>query len=116
ILPPMVWLASHGLTRRKALAWVGPIVAAGLLVPSVRFGPRYAMLAHHVRAGRPHRWADLALDQDSRAAADLVNRRKHPGDTLFVWGYRPGVFVYTRMPAASRFWDSQALTGVPADR
>jgi 4-amino-4-deoxy-L-arabinose transferase-like glycosyltransferase len=116
ILPPMVLLASHGLTRRKALPWVAPIVAAALLVPAVRFGPRYATLAHDLLAGRPHRWADIALDQDSRAAADLVNRRKHPGDTLFVWGYRPGIFVYTRMPAASRFWDSQALTGVPADR
>jgi hypothetical protein len=26
------------------------------------------------------------------------------------------VFVYTRLPAASRVWDSQPLTGVPADR
>jgi hypothetical protein len=66
--------------------------------------------------GREHRWADLALDQDSQAAAAVVNRAKRPGDTLFVWGYRPGIFVYTRLPAASRFWDSQPLTGVPADR
>jgi 4-amino-4-deoxy-L-arabinose transferase-like glycosyltransferase len=113
ILPPMVLLASHALARRKALAWVAAVL---LLVPAVRFGPRYATLAHDLLTGRPHRWADIALDQDSRAVADLVNGRKHPGDTLFVWGYRPGIFVYTRMPVASRFWDSQPLTGVPADR
>ena len=113
ILPVMVLLASKGLARRRALALGAAVV---LLVPLVRFGPRYAMLAHDLLAGRPHQWADLALDRDSRAAADLVNQRKQPGDTLFVWGYRPGIFVYTRMPVASRFWDSQPLTGVPADR
>lgn len=113
ILPPMVLLASNALARRKALAWVA---AAALLVPAVRFGPRYETLAHDLLTGRQHQWADIALDRDSRAAADWVNRRRQPGDTLFVWGYRPGIFVYTRMPVASRFWDSQALTGVPADR
>jgi hypothetical protein len=113
ILPPMVLLASNALARRKTLAWVAAIA---LLVPAIRFGPRYVTLAHDLLIGRPHQWADLALDDDSRAAAEIVNGRKHPGDTLFVWGYRPGIFVYTRMPVASRFWDSQPLTGVPADR
>ena len=35
---------------------------------------------------------------------------------MFVWGYRPEIFVYTRMPAAIRFLESQPLTGVYADR
>ncbi len=39
-----------------------------------------------------------------------------PGDTLFVWGYRPDIYVYTRMVSDGRFWDSQPLTGVAADR
>lgn len=38
------------------------------------------------------------------------------GDTIFIWGYRPNVVVYTRLPVASRMWESQPLTGVPADR
>jgi hypothetical protein len=38
------------------------------------------------------------------------------GGTLFVWGYRPDIVAYTRMPVASLYWDSQPLTGVPADR
>jgi hypothetical protein len=113
ILPPMVLLAARALAGRRALVWVA---AAALLVPAARFGPRYVTLARESLAGQPHQWADVALDRDSRAAADLVNQLKHPGDTLFVWGYRPGIFVYTRLPAASRFWDSQPLTGVPADR
>ncbi len=113
ILPPMVLLASHALARRKTVAW---IAAVALLVPAVRFGPRYVTLAHGLLTGRQHEWVDTALDRDSRAAAEIVNQRKRPGDSLVVWGYRPGIFIYTRMPVASKFWDSQALTGVPADR
>ena len=105
LLPPMVLMACKPRPR-----WATVAMAAALAVPLARFAPRYAMLA----AGTP--WADTALDQDSQAAAALVNQRKHPGDTLFVWGYRPAIFVYTRMPVASRYWDSQPLTGVPADR
>jgi hypothetical protein len=33
-----------------------------------------------------------------------------------VWGYRPEIFSRTRMPAGTRFLDSQPLTGVIADR
>jgi hypothetical protein len=103
----MVLMAARGLVRRKVVAIVA---AVALCVPLIRFGPRYAELA----MGRE--WSDTALDADSRVAAEQVNQRKHDGDTLFVWGYRPGIFVYTRLPVASRFWDSQPLTGVPADR
>lgn len=122
LLPPLVLAASRGLPlllrsfdeRRNRLAWATVILAA--LVPLIRFGPRYALLATDLAAGRAHRWTDVVLDQDSRAAAAVVNERARADDTLFVWGYRPGVFVYTRLPAASMFWDSQPLTGVPADR
>jgi hypothetical protein len=116
LLPPMVLMAARGVaSTRPAKAWA-VVAAVALVVPLVRFGPRYGELALDLLAGREHRWADVALDQDSQAAAAAVNRRKRPGDTLFVWGYRPGIFVYTRLPVASRFWDSQPLTGVPADR
>ncbi|MGD0868575.1 MAG: glycosyltransferase family 39 protein [Bryobacteraceae bacterium] len=109
ILPPLVLVSARAIAQRKAVA---VIAAVALLVPLVRFAPRYFTLAFQPAAP----WTDIALDQDSQAAAALVNARKQPGDTLFVWGYRPGLFVYTRLPAASRYGDSQPLTGVPADR
>jgi hypothetical protein len=56
------------------------------------------------------------MDLDSQQAAAQVRALAHPGDTLFVWGYRPDLYVYTHMSSDSRFWDSQPLTGVPADR
>jgi hypothetical protein len=56
------------------------------------------------------------MDQDSRRAAQLAANWSAPGDTLFVWGFRPELYVYTHLPAAARYLDSQPLTGVPADR
>jgi hypothetical protein len=83
-----------------------------LLIPVVRFGPRYVSLALHGDA----EWTDTAMDRDSREASAIVKKMAHPGDTLFIWGYRPEDWVYTGLPAATRYLDCQALTGVPADR
>ncbi len=103
------------LAAARGLALAGPVRAAALvlmIVPLVRFGPRYATLALYGERG----WSDTAMDRDSRAAARLILARARPGDTLFVWGYRPDLYVYTRLPAASRFLESQPLSGIFADR
>lgn len=113
ILPVLVIAASRGMVllgRKRACALVL------LVIPLVRFGPRYVMLARDLATGRPHAWNDVAMDQDSRAAARLVRQLSRPGDSLFIWGFRPDLWVYTGLPAATRYLDSQALTGVPADR
>ncbi|MGI8744485.1 MAG: hypothetical protein ACR2NN_18305 [Bryobacteraceae bacterium] len=102
LLVPVTLMASRGyvlLGRRRAF------LLLLLLIPLVRFGPRYFLLDNH--------WTDLALNQDSEAASRLLVGK--PG-TLLVWGYRPDVFAYTRMRAGTRFLDSQPLTGVLADR
>jgi hypothetical protein len=105
----MVLLASRGYTLLGRCRF---ILLALLLIPLVRFGPRYVMIANDLAHGRPSNWSDLALNQDSKAASDLIS----PTGTLLVWGYRPDIFAYTRKPAGSRFLDSQPLTGVLADR
>jgi len=107
LLAPMVLLAARGfilLGRKREL------VALLLLIPATRFGPSY------LAALTNPEWRDTAMDRDSQAAAAMIRRMAQPGDTLFVWGYRPEIYVYTRLPAATRFIDSQPLTGVPADR
>jgi len=108
LLPMVVVAAARGfaLLGRKSV-WVALL----LVIPLARFGPRYPWLA----SGRTD-WADIAMDQDSRRAAQLVRFAAHPGDTLFVWGFRPELYIDTGLPAATRFLDSQPLTGVPADR
>ncbi|MFN7998093.1 MAG: glycosyltransferase family 39 protein [Bryobacteraceae bacterium] len=114
LLPVVVLASARGFTmlgRRRALAF-----AALLLIPFLRFGPRYFLLANDLLQRRPHHWVDTAMDQDSRKAAFIAARLSKPGDTLFVWGFRPELYVYTGLPADSRFLDSQPLTGVPADR
>jgi len=109
VLPVLVIAASRGIVLMKR--W-RVLVLALLLIPFIRFGPRYVLLA----SGRSHEWKDIAMDQDSQRAARLVRELARPGDTLFVWGFRPDLFVYTGLPAATRFIDCQPLTGVPADR
>jgi len=108
LLPVVVMMAARGFTllgRKRALA-----ASLLLLVPLARFGPSY------LTALRGGEWRDTAMDRDSRAAAALTRRLAKPGDTLFAWGYRPEIYVYTQLPAATMFLDSQPLTGVPADR
>jgi hypothetical protein len=107
LLPVVVLMAARGfvLMGRCRIC-----VAALLLIPLVRFGPTYVTAA----MGAP--WHDTALDRDGRAAAALIREASQPGDTLFVWGYRPEIYAYAGLPAASVFLDSQPLTGVSADR
>jgi hypothetical protein len=113
-LLPVICIAA---SRGAVLAGSRVILALALLViPLARFGPRYAILAYQTVAGKQHTWRDLAMDADSRAASALLQEKAKPGDTLFVWGYRPDMYAYTRMRAASRFLESQPLTGVLADR
>ncbi len=107
LLPPLCLTAAYGAARLPLRRWA---VLALLLIPLIRFAPRYVTVAE----AKP--WADTALDLDSRHAAALLQPLIHPGDTLFIWGYRPELWVYTRLPDATRFLDSQPLTGVPADR
>ena len=118
LLPPMVVAASRGI----ALAWTrygrraAAVFAMLALIPFIRFAPRYVMLAIDNVRGLPPQWSDVAMDLDSHAAAAKIRSLAQPSDTLFVWGYRPDIYVDTRLVSDSRFWDSQPLTGVPADR
>jgi hypothetical protein len=108
LLPIMVLMAARGLTL---LGRRGEYLALLLLmIPLLRFAPGY------LYAVRNAEWRDTAMDRDSRAAAQIVRLLARPGDTLFVWGYRPELYAYTGLRAGTIYLDSQALTGVPADR
>jgi hypothetical protein len=106
LLPALAIPAARGLTLIRSRAVI-VIAIVTMMVPLVRFGPRYAMLSN---------WNDLALDRDSREASRIALRNAPPGGSLYVWGYRPEDYVYTGLRPATRFLDSQAMTGVPADR
>jgi hypothetical protein len=108
LLPVVVLMAARGFTlmrgRRREL------VALLLLIPLTRFAPSY------YAAATDSTWRDIGMDNASRAAAAFVRERARPGDTLFVWGYRPEIFSYSGLRSATIYLDSQPLTGVPADR
>ena len=108
LLPAMVLMAARGFT---VLGRRGEYLALLLiLAPLLRFAPGYLF------AIRNAEWRDTAMDRDSRTAAQLVRSLARPGDTLFVWGYRPELYTYTGLPAGTIYLDSQMLSGVPADR
>jgi hypothetical protein len=118
VLPALAIFGASGvalaLKARPKLAAV--VLALLLLVPGLRFGTRYVRLALDLAAGRVTEWTDLTLDQDNQAVARIVGLRARRGDTLMVWGYRPGIYAYAGLRAGARPMDSQPLTGVPADR
>jgi 4-amino-4-deoxy-L-arabinose transferase-like glycosyltransferase len=122
LLPPLAIAGARGIcilageTRVPLRRFGAALLAVAALVATIRFGPRYFQLAADDLAGRPHSWRDVAMDRESRQAAALVQTLAKEGDTIFIWGYRPNVVVYARLPVASRMWESQSLTGVPADR
>lgn len=110
LLPPLIIGASGVLPflRRRHVA----LLLALLAIPGIRYAPRYVSLMLHGDGA----WADTALNRQSRATAAAVNRHARSGDTILVWGYRPDILVYTRLPLGAPFLDSQPLTGVLADR
>jgi hypothetical protein len=113
LLPPVATAGARGLMLaplRLRLA-----LLALLLAPVARFGPRYAVLGSDLILHREHEWADLAMNQDSRAVAGILLGHGTI-DSILIWGYRPDIIVYTRAPVEGGYLDSQPLTGVLADR
>ena len=118
VLPALAIFGARGvalaLKARPKLTVLA--LALLLLLPGLRFGTRYGRLALDLAAERVSEWTDLTLDQDNQAVARIVGLRARRGDTLLVWGYRPGIYAYAGMRAGAKPMDSQPLTGVPADR
>jgi hypothetical protein len=110
LLPPMIVAASRGWSLLSGNRIAELALSAMLAVPFIRFGKPYITLA---RGGTT---TDLSMDRDSRAASAKLRALSHPGDTLFVWGFRPDIFIDSQMPAGTRFLESQPISGVLADR
>jgi hypothetical protein len=109
LLPPMILLAARGWAANKWQWKLAPLLIL-LAIPVARFAPRYVTVAR----GEP--WRDLDMDRDSRAAALKLRELAGPGDNLFVWGFRPDIFIDSDLSAATRFLESQPISGVLADR
>ncbi|MCS7025918.1 MAG: glycosyltransferase family 39 protein [Bryobacteraceae bacterium] len=106
LLAPLVVLGAWGVSALPSCART--CILALLFIPLARFGPRHVL----VGMGKP--WNDLLLHDDSRMVAEELKKRSVR--SLLVWGYRPEIYAYSRLPAATKFLDSQPLTGVIADR
>jgi hypothetical protein len=104
--PPALALgAPRGLAASMG-AWTWP---GRRLLPIALFalvlGPMLPRQAYDLAAARA-----LLLNgppaYEDRLLADLLERRRTPGDTLFSWTYRPAVFLSTGMRAPGRVLDA----------
>ncbi len=118
VLPAFVVIASRGLVLAYETWGKRTYLVTGLLlaIPFLRFAPRYGQLAIDLVTHRQPSWSDVQMDLDSQQVAEHLRGLARPHDTLFVWGYRPDIYVFSRLVPDARFDDSQPLTGVPADR
>ncbi len=112
ILPPLAVAAAIGWSTLARQPVFATLLAIALAVPVVRFGHVNLWLA----TGRRFVWRDIAIDADSRRAGAAIARWSGAEDKIFVWGFRPEIYYYARRTGASRFLESQPLTGVLADR
>ncbi|MBI3666248.1 MAG: glycosyltransferase family 39 protein [Acidobacteria bacterium] len=112
ILPPLAVAAGAGWAALPRRLPSTVVLAVALAVPAVRFGRVNLWLALR----RPFPWRDTAMDADSRRVGADVAQLTRPTDRILVWGYRPEIYYYARRAGASRFLESQPLTGVLADR
>lgn len=104
LLPPLCLLAAQGWSKWGRWRWAMVLLLA---IPAVRYAPGY---------WRVERSRDLAMFRDAKSAAGVIEELKRPGDTIFVWGYRPEIDAIVRLPGGTPFLESQPLTGVFADR
>ena len=114
LLPAVALPAARGFALAPP-RWRAGLVAL-LALPFIRFMPASAQLAAETLRDRPHASHDLALFEDARRAALLVQPFQRPSDTALVWGYRPELYALTGLPPGTPFLDSQPLDGVLADR
>jgi 4-amino-4-deoxy-L-arabinose transferase-like glycosyltransferase len=132
LLPALCVASSRGLNlllqsgweplkrRRRALA---AILFAFLAFTIVRFHTRTAVLAFDLIRGRKSfytkDWLHDRLNEEEKTVAREIlsaNDSSEARDrSVFVWGYRPEIYYWSRSIPASRFLSSQPLTGVPAD-
>ena len=73
VLPPLVISAARGISMLVEIRPAGVarrtvqiILAIALVIPGVRFGPRYALLARDNLLGISHQWSDLEREKASR--------------------------------------------------
>ena len=116
--------------RKPVLA----LIAVALVVTVVRYHTLTVQLAADAVKGRrsdsTSQWLHERLNADEKLAADFITQEveagpdkqeSEPGNwmdagTVFVWGYRPEIYFWSRLRPASRYLSSQPLTGVAADR
>lgn len=86
---------------RRALV---PVAVAAVLVETAVGSIRSLVYSRDLAA-------DFAPTFSSQPLADALARRARPGDCLFVWGWRPEIYLDAGLPAATRFASCLEVVG-----
>ncbi len=118
MLPPLVLLAADtldqqiGLVARRGLARHSeiPTTFLTLLILLVLLGTHSWRVSGSYLTGREDRMAYYSRFQagefmadESQAVADYLTARNVPGDSLYIWGFRPEVYYLTQLNPPTRF-------------
>ncbi len=85
---------------RAALA---AALVVGLAYPLVRFGGEIAGLTL---------WDDRSAPPERARLLEAIRKRTAPGEAIFVWGYYPELYVLAPRRPASRYSNTNYLTGM----
>jgi hypothetical protein len=110
--PPRVALvaAAFALGAAARIGWVRlgralvPIAAAAVLMDSAAGSVRSLVYSRVFTA-------EFRPTFSSPRLADAIGRRARPGDRLFVWGWRPEIYLDAGLPAATRFASCLEVVG-----
>lgn len=103
LLPPAAFLFGVWWSERTRpfKKWAGAIFISWLII-CISGWTIYSASKPYRKPGRKDKWVHVA-----RFLKDI----KAPGDTLFVWGYCPQIYIYSGLMNATRFTTSDYLTG-----
>lgn len=118
MLPPLVLLAADTLDRligffaRRGLARSSEIPATFLttVLLLALLGTHQWRISGNYLTGREDRMAYYSRFQagefmagESQAVADYLTARNVPGDSLYIWGFRPEIYYLTHLRPPTRF-------------
>lgn len=111
LLPPLCLIAAAGIER--IAGWIGtalrPMVVTGLVIAliagaAIRIWPP-------VLSGEVAFVAGEFNAAESLRAADYLRQRTTPGDSLFIWGFRPEIYYLSDLNPATRYIFQFPLVG-----
>jgi len=125
LLPALSILGARGLDHlmniyrsgsyRRLARWATASLIVMTAITFIRFHQRTAILAYETLTGRKtsrsYPWAISRDERELREIAAYVSERSASSAYIFVWGFRPEIYHFSRRRPASRYLSFYPLSG-----